>query len=297
MSIFDIFKVDKGDSPENLGKVVSDSAVDLIKQLSGNNIKRTKNVVDNIVIVSGASGGTGVSTIVSNVAHLVTKKGFKVLVIDLNILFPIQPAYLGVKQGSLDRYDLVSYLLGKSTIGDSIDTSTKVSVIYANNRSLMDLINCESDKPVENFKELLSKARQLYDLILIDSPMRIDNTLVNTAFYLADQVYLVWDEGLSSIANTEKIRRNMALSGIDSYTKTRIIFNNRTDIHYTDYPFQKLNLECIETLPFSTAIRSSGLRSEIFCDKGESSDENAGIFYEKLVSLSDKILRNGGWIG
>lgn len=289
-------KIINDNSQENIGKIASETAVSLIKQMSGTDVQRTKRVIDNVVVMTGASGGTGASTLVSNVAHIATRKGFKVLVIDLNIMYPVQNSMFELKQ-VLERDDLVSYLLGKSTLGNSIDTTKDVSILYANNRGLMESINCEQDIAVSNLETAISKARQLFDLVLIDCPLRIDHTLVNVAFYLSDQIYCVWDEGISSISNTERIRRNMAFSGVDSYTKMRAILNKRTNIQYTKYPFDKLNLELTEVLPFDTAIIESSLRCEVFCAKGATSSDNANEFYRKIESLTDKILQNGGYIG
>lgn len=294
MSLLDVFNK-KEDGKGNITKMTSEAAVSLIKRLSGSDIKRTKKIPDNIIVVSGASGGAGASTIVSNVAHIANKKGFSVLVIDLNILYPNQHISFDLKQ-ELEQDDLVSFLLGKTTLGESIDTSKGVGVMFSNNRSLMDLINCEGDLSVSNFEMAIDKARQLFDLVLIDAPLTIEHTLVNTAFYVCDQIYLVWDESITSISNTDKIRRNMASVGIDAYTKLRVILNKRTNIPYSNYPFQKLNIDVSEILPFDTAIIESGLKAEIFCDKGTTSSKNANTFYEGIVSLTDKIIQNGGYI-
>lgn len=280
---------------ENIGSMVTEVADDLIKKLSGKNVKRTKILVDNVVVISNAAGGTGASTIVSNVAYMANKKGFKTLVIDLNILYPTQHSYFGLRQ-KVEKTDIISYLSGRASIGDCIENSGGIGLIYANNRGLMDNINMELDVYVENFRLAIDKLRQLFDLILIDTPMIIDHTLINTAFYIADQIYLVWDEGISSIANTERIRRNMMFSGIDSYTKMKVILNKRTNIHYTKYPFQKLNIELEQILPFEVDIIENSLKSVIFCHKGASSSKNAKEFYNGIDSLTHKILRNGGYI-
>ena len=88
----------------------------------------------------------------------------------------------------------------------------------------------------------------------------------------------------------------MAASGIDTYTKMKVILNKRTDIPYNEYPFKKLNIELVEILPFEQDIIYSSLRSEVFCDKGASRSKNAAAFYNGMVSLTDSILKNGGYI-
>ena len=89
----------------------------------------------------------------------------------------------------------------------------------------------------------------------------------------------------------------MSLSGIDAYTKVRAVLNKRTNIRYTNYPFQKLNIELIEIVPFTTDVIESSLRAEIFCDKGMSSSKNSEEFVRRIDSLTNKILRIGGYVG
>lgn len=281
---------------QSVYKITSEKANEILKTLSGGEVKYTKKLVDNLVVMSGASGGTGVSTVLSNIAYTAASKGLRVLVVDLNIMYPVHHIYFGDGKQELEKSDLVSFLNGRSKLGESIETNGRVSCLYANNRTLMDSINCESNSAVTNFQEAMNKARQLFDLVLVDCPLKIEHTLCNTAFYMADSIYLVWDEGISSIANTERIRRNMAISGIDAYTKIRVILNKRTSLHYNDYPFKKLNVELVQILPFETGIIDSSLKSEVFCDKGASKDVNASIFYNGISSLTDSILRNGGYI-
>ena len=285
-----------GEEQENISKISSDKAKQLIKTLSGGEIRYTKKVVDNVIVFSNAQGGTGASTLLANVAYVASTKNLRVLVIDLDVMNPIQHVYFGKEHDEIQPPDLMSFLTGKNTIGESIENDGIVSLLCSNNRTLMDSMIAESDISVTNFTNAIQRLRQLFDLILIDCPMRIDHTLCNTAFYLADAVYLVWDEGISSITNTEKIRRNMALSGVDVYTKMKIILNKRTNIHYNNYPFQKLNIELVQILPFEPDVIYSSLRSEIFCDKGASKSKNANIFYAGIISLTNAILENGGYI-
>lgn len=300
MGLFSSKKKNEDDESEqkeitNIQNITSSKAKSIIKSLSGGEVKYSKRVVDNVIVVTNASGGAGASTIVSNIAFIAHKQGLRVLVIDLDLLLPSQHLYFGIKP-EIEKPDLVGYLLGKNSVGDAIEQTSCASVMYANNRGLMDLINCESDQAVENFKHLIADMQNLFDLVLIDCPMRIDNTICNFAFYLADRIYIVWDEGISSISNTEKIRRNMASTGIDAYTKMKVILNKRTDIHYSEYPFKKLNIELMQVLPFEQDIILSSLSSQIFCDKGASRSKNSSYFCGGIEALTDKILEAGGFI-
>ena len=281
---------------ENIGKVTSDKAVDIIKKLSGVDGQSKGSLVDNYVVITNASGGTGASTIACNVAYKAACQGLKVLLIDLNILCPIQHTYLGIKQSVTEKQDLVSYILGKSVLGDVIDSSHIYSLLYANNRTIADLINCNADASIATFNDMINKLRRLYDLILVDCPMNIDNMLCNNVLYNCDSMYVVWDEGLASIANTDRLRRNMSYCGIDSYTKMRVILNKRTYLHYYMYPFKKLNLELVEILPFDVSVIESSVKAQIFCEKASSNSKNAAIFENSISLLTDKILKIGGMV-
>ena len=280
---------------ENISKVTADKANSIIKELSGANIDKKKKIIDNLVLFTGASGGTGVSTLVANVGYALAKKGLHVLVIDLNILFPSQYNYLGIKQ-SLEENDLLSFLFGECSVGESIKQSADMDLVYANNRSIPDMINASNNQSLQNFSIFLKKVRNLYDIILIDCPMRIDDMLCNTAMYYADSIYCVWDEGLSSIANTERVRRALALTGVDSYTKMRAILNKRTAIRYNTLPMDKMNLELIGILPFSSDVIDSSLGAQIFCDKGKATSDNGIEFAKKIVEIADKVAKIGGLV-
>lgn len=290
-----IREIENGEASINIAKATSDKASDVIRELSGKQIFEAKKLIDNLIVFTNTAGGTGTSTIISNVAYTMSSMGLKVIIVDLNITCPIQHAYFGIQQ-EIETNDLVSFLLGKSDLSDSINTKTEVNLIYANNRNLTDEINCNEDIAISNFEIMLSKLRDYYDVVLVDCPMRIDSMLQNVAFYKADSIYCVWDEGISSIINTERIRRNMALSGIESFTKMRIILNKRTSVHFSEYPLQKLNLELVEILPFDVDIIDNSLKGQVFCEKGSSNSRNALIWAQKIQTLTDKVLKIGGYV-
>lgn len=283
------------ESSTNLLKATSDKAVDVIKELSGKQYTSGKKVIDNLVVFTNAAGGTGASTLLSNVAYTATREGLSVIIVDLNIMCPVQHTYLGIDQ-TLEKDDLVSFLNGSTDLNNSIDSSTDINILFANNRTLSDEINCNNRIPVENMQSMFQYLRNYYDLVLVDCPMRIDSMLHNTALYLADAIYIVWDEGISSIINTEKIRRNMALSGIDSYTKMRVILNKRTSLRFSDYSLKKLNLELIGELPFSIDVIDNSLRGKIFCDKGSATNPNGAEFARQIANVTTKILKIGGYV-
>jgi MinD superfamily P-loop ATPase len=106
----------------------------------------------------------------------------------------------------------------------------------------------------------------------------------------------VWDESIDSTINTDKARRNMALSGIDSFTKMRVILNKRTSVHFTDFSTKKMNMEMLEILPFDSDLIDNGLRGKIFCENGSTNSKNAALFANRIETLTDKVIKIAGRI-
>lgn len=278
----------------DIGSIISKKTNDFIEELSGSKIEHRTRMVDNVVVFMGGHGGTGCSTLVTNVAFAASQKKLSVLVIDLNIQYPIQHSPFRCKQ-KVNKKDLVSFLLGQNSIGDSIDYSDLkgIGVLYANNRNLIDYITCDSSLASRNLIEALKQIRSLFDLIIIDCPMNIEHDIINNVVYYCDRLYTVWDESLACIANIERFKRNLAAVGIDN-SKIDLIINKKTNVHYPKSAYSSFGLEPIGILPFDTSIIEASLRAEVFINKGASASKNAQLFYKRIYELTDKILENGG---
>lgn len=285
---------DDSDAKVNLAKATSEKASELVGELSGKKYTQGKQIIDNVIMFTNVAGGTGTSTIASNVAYAISTLGLSVLMIDMNIMFPVQHTSLGIDQ-ELDKKDLVACLNGTGTIAECIESKTKVHLLFANNRQLNDEIACNEKIPVENFSKMIATLRNYYDVVIIDCPMNINSMLINQAMFEADSIYTVWDEGSASVINTEKVRRNLGLTGIDAYTKMRIIINKRTNVQLSKGAISRLNLELIGVLPFSVDVIDNSLRGRIFCEKGVATSQNGRDFAAGIDEITTKILKIGGY--
>jgi len=278
----------------NLIKIVSETTEKLFKKLSGGKVKFRSKIIDNVMVFLGAAGGVGTTTIINNIAYTLTLKEISVLIIDLDILRPAQHNFLKL-QPALNKKDLVSFILGRSTLGESIDTIDNISLLTAHNRSLIDLVNCDNELCAENFEEGMQRLRELYDVILIDCPYQLNHEIINHTLYKADSIFIVWDENVTCINNIERIKRDLKLTGIGAFNRLKVIMNKRTEIHYPESVFEKLKIELLTTLPYETAIIESGILGQIFCKDGASKSNTATLFVNKIEKLAEKILEIGGY--
>ena len=282
---------------KNINDILEEKTEEIIKSFSGNEFSERIKVIDNVIVFMGAAGGTGTSTIVANIVDELTRKmELTVLLIDLNILYPVHHIHFGAKQ-EIEKPDLVSYLQGKKELGTCITYINKnLSLLYANNRNLIDYVNCSSPESAKTMEYGITNINRLYDLVIVDTPGKIENDVVNTVLYRADIIYSVWNEGISSIINSERMRNNMELTGIEVRNKTKVIFNGRTNIHYNKAAINELKIEVIGILPFEIEIVKSSLMGEIFNQKGTSLSENAAAYCIGISKLAKDILEKGGYI-
>ena len=144
----------EGEEQSNFSKVVSDKATSIIGELSGKGQYEKRKLADNVIVFSNSAGGTGASTLITNVAYTLMDKGLKVLLVDLDITRPIIHTFFGIQQ-DLEKTDLVSYLLGQAPLNEAIDTTKSINLLYANNRNLQDEINCNDQAAIINFEALI----------------------------------------------------------------------------------------------------------------------------------------------
>lgn len=294
-----IFQTDsKNDSNgraiQNIPDIVSNAAKSLAHELSGIDTISKKKLIDNVISFVGLGGGAGASTVVANMATLLNKQGFSVLVIDTNIMYPIQHSLFSIKQ-AVDKNDLYKCLTGECTLGESIEYKNKaLGIMVANNRTLINHVETDDKEASTTMLEILDRVCNLFDVVLIDASLKIEYDIVNTCLYKSDYIYGVMDESVECLSNYTRLKNALQDSGIDS-NNMHVIMNKRTNIFYPDI-FKQFDMDLIGMLPFDTAIIESGLRGEIFCDKGASASKNATIFIKNLKEIKDKMLELGGYM-
>lgn len=291
---FDEHEENVRDIGKNIPDIVNSTAKQLARDLSGVGTKGTKKLIDNIISFVGLAGGTGASTVLANIATLLNKQGFSVLVIDTNIMYPIQHSLFDIKQ-EITKKDLFSYLVGDDILGECIEyKNNSLGIMVANNRTLVNYVDTDSREASNNLLEMLDRVCNLFDVVLIDASVRLDYDIVNTCLYKSDYIYCVMDESVECLSNYTRFKNALQASGIDM-NNIHVIMNKRTNIYYPNI-FDQFEMDLIGILPFDTAIIESGLKSEIFCDKGSSISKNATLFIKNIKEIISKMLELGGYM-
>lgn len=280
----------KNDIRETAKKVTRD----IVTELSGKSNTTRKQIVSNIVGFMSAGGGAGASTLVANIGKLVKKKGLSVAIVDLNIVYPSQHLYFNVAQEK-DRNDIYSLMSGKVELGSSLAYSGDIALLVANNRGIVDYINGDDKYFSRNLEGALDNLSEQFDLVLVDCPLDISNNYVNSALYKFDNLYIVIDDGVQSIVNIPKIKNAFDRFGM-SWSKCRFVMNKRTSNYYNESNLSKADIKLVEIIPFDLGILTSGLRCELYVDKGVGVSKTSKDVERALNSLCDKLLSIGGYV-
>lgn len=280
----------KNDIRETAKKVTRD----IVTELSGKGNTTRKQIVSNIVGFMSAGCGAGASTLVANIGKLVKKKGLSVAIVDLNIVYPSQHLYFNVAQEK-DRNDIYSLMSGKVELGASLAYSGDIALLVANNRGIVDYINGDDKYFSRNLEGALDNLSEQFDLVLVDCPLDISNNYVNSALYKFDNLYIVIDDGVQSVVNIPKIKNAFDRFGM-SWSKCRFVMNKRTSNYYNESNLSKADIKLVEIIPFDLGILTSGLRCELYVDKGVGVNKTSKDVERALNSLCDKLLSIGGYV-
>jgi len=273
---------------------IKKSAESVIRTISGVDNRTTKKVLNNVISFMSSAGGAGASTLVATVAEKMKKRGYKVIIIDLNIMYPSQQIYLGIEPKA--KSDLLSYLTGRNNLGASIIEKNGISLMIGLNQTIAEYIISDNRESSKMMEEAINRLSRLYDVVLIDAPNQIDYDIVNTALYKSDSIYMVMDDGVQSLLNIPKIINNFELTGIHT-KKIKYVMNKRTSFHYVQSNLDQFNIKLCSVIPFETGVLESGLRGELFTVHGVSTGKTSHDYVKAIEAFTDTVLEAGGAVG
>lgn len=197
-------------------------------------------------------GGVGKSFIASNLATQITKKGYKVALIDCDLGFSNLSTFLNRKV----NFTVIDWINQRASLNDLIDITPHCSLITVSNN--FDHNNVNNETLFNALDQLLEHLKSNYDIILIDSPagtppiafwildvsnfsnlVLIDEpTSISDVYRLCKYVFnLKNDYKFNAIINQTKNKND----GTDTYKKFSSLVQNflNKEIHYLGQIYQK----------------------------------------------------------
>ncbi len=224
-------------------------AVDGVKIQSGAGAPRGK-----IVVVYSPKGGTGRTTIATNLAIALHNDETKVALVDGNIQFGDVAVFLN-EQGKNTVLDLAPR-------ADELDPDIVREVMVTNRASGVDILAAPprpemADKvPGEQFSKLLTYLRRIYSYIVVDTSSQLTEA-VQAALDIADLIILITTQDIPSIKNCNLF---LSLADASGIRRDRIQFiMNRYDKRIQITPERvkdSLRQEIVMVIPLDERIVS-----------------------------------------
>lgn len=129
------------------------------------NISKTK-----IITVTSGKGGVGKSTFTANISYLLSKRGFKVAIIDADIGLANMQVLFDMKP----KLTLFDYIEGRNTISEVITKTRFDNISLIAGKSGYQYANIKNSLVLTRIVEDI-KALNKYDLVLIDTGAGLNN--------------------------------------------------------------------------------------------------------------------------
>jgi pilus assembly protein CpaE len=197
-------------------------------QVAINCLKEAREIHARVVSNSGsmhafvaAKGGSGCTFLVTNLAYLLSTRGKRVLLIDLNLYFGEAASYLSDSKAEASVVDLArqSRRLDASLLEASVlKTHERLHVLAAPDLPYQ----LESVTP-ETVAAVLGLACSEYDFVLLDLGRTMDPSMIR-ALDLSERIHLVMEQTLPALNDAKRMARVFAGLGYAS-EKVQLVLN------------------------------------------------------------------------
>jgi len=188
-----------------------------------------------IITVTGAKGGTGKTTTVTNLASALVKKGKKVIILDANVTTPNLSLHLGIPFYPMTFHDV---LKSKISIDEAVYThSSGIKIVPASLAS--DAMN---GVKFEKFESAILNLLGQADIIILDAAAGLGRE-ARAAIDVADEIIIVTNPELPAVTDALKTVKVAEEIG----TKVLGVVVNRVRGH--DYEMARKDIEDMLEVP------------------------------------------------
>ncbi|MFL8710786.1 AAA family ATPase [Clostridioides sp. GD02377] len=266
------------------------SLSNILAAMSGSEINDVSEqlLFNKVVGFKGIVPGVGTSTILQNVAIALSEKTkYKICVLDMNILYPIQHSLL-MKDSKVPnkKKDIMDYSGNLSEI-ILYTQYNNVYLIEFSNRGLSDMF---SSKDIDTIiSEIIDTSKLSFDVILIDLSHEL--TVMNTrAAIKCNKIIQVGDQSLKCLTNLKKSLNTQATLAISPLKSNKVVLNKVSEdvVAFTTKVLEEAGLKVIAQINNSEEILKAGISGKRLWY--ESSKEKYINFSSAIDTIVDELL-------
>lgn len=250
-----------------------------------------------VVTICSGKGGVGKSVMAANIAYLLSKLNYSVLLWDADKYFPNQHLLLGVEP-PVRLFDVYT---------GSVTVDTAIYGVYENFSLLADMPAAMHGEKFDD-NEIINTYRQIinltdFDFIIIDTPAGLSYETLQCANLSDLNFVVINDEPTSLLDGYALIKVLMKHISIENIN---LLVNNVIDGEDAEDISTKLNLatekflgtkfEVIGFIPYDRAVRQSIIGQELFVIS-QSDSELSNAVQDVVNKISQKVLKANYFAG
>lgn len=273
-----------------IGKQIAAPLVSFMKSLSGE--EKSKLIIPEVNNVFGfysPTGGTGVSTMIVNVAAILASSK-KVAVLDLDVFHPSLFRFLMTEEDENTslKFDIYDKFIAEGTPAPQFGHKTRVdNITLFTCLPEADIIRwCQID--YHGIKACIKELSRLYDYVLIDIKGNLVQEPVLAALEMSTRVYTFIRPCIGDLESVYK--DSMLLNTYSFGAKTKNIIQSPVeDNPGNEKLVQEYDLNLVCNVPFVKKVRDHGYNYDIFVLADGGSDKYARSYIEVCKWLADRI--------
>lgn len=242
---------------------------------------------------------TGQTTILLNTAYRLTRMGYRVCVVDLDLLRPDVFRYLAAEQGKEPRSIHEKIIRPFLHVNEIVNPSRYKGLSYVSaSFSEHPASYCPADdsenvkkNQMDLFCNLFRGLAEQYDFVLLDIGDNITEICVTSAFLSVDTLFTIVDgtmRSLESVLKTEKVFDAVGIEGIFG----NLIQSRIRQVYWTQGDLQYIapDWNLIMNLPYSDCAAAMGMNLELFAEKGNHKEEQFQLLQKRIGILAQRIV-------
>ena len=203
-----------------------------------------------VIAITSGKGGVGKTTITKELGNILAEKGYKRLVIDMDIGLRNLDVVMGLE--TKVRYNLIDLLQGNCRVKQALLMDRRRSFLYMIPSSYK---HDSHDVDLHSFEKILNELKEQFEYILLDSPAGAEQGFLN-AVSCADRMLLVTTTDITAIRDAHRILQIMQKN--QHLIPTELIINKfmpqmimSGECISVDDIRELLDIEIAGTIPFS----------------------------------------------
>lgn len=250
----------------------------------------SQHLEDNLFGFYSPSGGTGVTTVVANVAALLANQNLNIAVVDFDMYYPSLFRYLQ-EDDQVIKNSLLDIFITPGANIPEFAAPTKYPTLSLYSNTLDEDVYQLAELDVLNVIQFLRDISALYDFVLVDIKGVLNQ---ETTIAAISECYRIFTFVRPLVSDSERIYKdNLILQNYMYGPKVKNVVQTMIrDDEFSAEEFKTYGFNLLENIPFALAVEKVGANNELFVMGNYGSDKPSQLFRAAIKHIAELIVNS-----